>query len=243
MMLSRLEMAEIYQFNIARRNALVEMAHKNCSSPVQKLEFVVNYFLNNLPIEIIAEIDGVSPDKVLPFEYDYSFLQGNNEQFTRDQKVRPYAPGKYAISISHADNDVRVKPAIPIYPSVYTSKMATCIMFACEIQRFAVDFGLDMKIVNKFANCYDFYSGKTSENQPLSTDRIINMLHYFNVVTIDGKEYKIDVAGALTAADFNKNHPKQPIDLLKFYFNENIEENPFDGHTISQGEPSQPQKP
>ena len=53
------------------------------------------------------------------------------------------------------------------------------------------------------------------------------MLHYYNVFTIDGKKFKLDIAGLLMAEDFNIRHPDIKINLEDFYFSENIDNNPF----------------
>jgi hypothetical protein len=47
------------------------------------------------------------------------------------------------------------------------------------------------------------------------------------VIEVDGKKYKIDIAGFLTAEDFNKNHPEFEVGLEHFYFSEDLKKNPF----------------
>lgn len=227
------EMRDSYIFNNQRRERLLGFASKK-NNNLDKLKYVVDYFLNKLPADEIAKIDNVPKASILPFEYDYSFLQGNREQFTRKQTPREYEKGKFAISLSHADNDLRVKPHIRIYPNVYTVKRGTCIMFASELKRFAVDFGIDCEIVDEFTVCYDHYDGETSEGDAYKTDRLVEMHHYYNVFNVDGETFKIDIAGALTAMDFNKNHKEQKINVKDFYFTDKLKNNPFNNIQIKQ---------
>ena len=109
-------------------------------------------------------------------------------------------------------------------------------MFASELQRFAYDLGLDGKIIETFDDCYDNFDGLTMENKKIKTDRLIKMQHYYNVFSIGDEKFKIDIAGALTAEDFNKNHPEQKINLEDFYFSENINNNPFAKVSIKEDE-------
>lgn len=238
-MLNFREMQELYIFNNHRRDMLLQEANK-FDFAIEKIKFVVDYFLNNLSPEQTALIDEVPISKLSLFKYDYSFLQGHNDQFTRKQEVREYAPGRYGYTLSQCDCIRYEDELIHIYPNVYALKMATCIMFANELKRFAVEFGIDCEIVNKLTPCYDFYKGQTSEYKPLETDRIINMNHYYNIFEFDGVKYKIDIAGALTAADFNANHPEQKIDLTKFYFSTDLSENPFEKCSLPTKPPAQP---
>ena len=119
-------------------------------------------------------------------------------------------------------------------------------MFASEIQRFVKEFGLDGKIVEGFYDCYDYFDGKNQENLKIKTDRIIKMDHAFNSINIDGVDVKVDVAGILTAEDYNTNHPEQPkINPDDFYFSANFSKNPFGEQlallAASQNEESQQQ--
>ncbi len=101
-------------------------------------------------------------------------------------------------------------------------------MFANEIKRFAHEFGIECEIVKTLETCYDNFNGITTAQKPPRTNRLINMHHYYNIVTIDGKKYKIDVAGYLTAQDFNKNYPEAIIDCQDFFFSENLNKKPFE---------------
>ena len=75
---------QVYLFNNERRHSLLSEAQKQPSA-AKKMQYVVDYFLNNLPANEIAKIDNVSPDKIKMFEYDYSFLDDINEPFPRLQ--------------------------------------------------------------------------------------------------------------------------------------------------------------
>ena len=66
-------LTNIYKFNQKRREKLLSLA-QNEKTPQKKLEFVAKYFLNSLPVEIIAEIDEVSADKVKPFLFRILYL-------------------------------------------------------------------------------------------------------------------------------------------------------------------------
>lgn len=221
------DMRDIYLFNNARREALLAEALKQPSA-TQQMQFVANYFLNNLPTEQIAKIDNVSPRDILPFKYDYSFLEDYATHMVREKESRRYNGSRFGITLQQADVDKRGKEKINIYPTTYSLKMGTCIMFAAEIQRFSHDFGLPCEIVDEMAYCYDKFDGKSTEGEPIKTNRIVKMHHYYNILTIDGKKYKLDIAGALTAQDFNKEHPTIKIDPSVFYFSEDFSSKPFE---------------
>ena len=63
------EMAEVYAFNNARREKLLNRANQ-FDTKLEKIKFVVDYFLNNLPINELLEIDEVEPLFLKLFEYD-----------------------------------------------------------------------------------------------------------------------------------------------------------------------------
>ena len=220
------EMHDIYVFNCTRREALLAaaMAQEN---PEDKMKFVVDYFLDKLDPSVVAEIDGVSEKKIMPFKYDYSFLKDYGGAGARMPETRMWGEYNYGFSLPQADNDIRGSEKIKIFPTVYALKMGTCISFASEIQRFAHDFGIESELVQKMEYCYDYFDGVSVENKPIQSDRIIKMQHFYNVVTIDGKKYKIDIAGYLTAKDLNKNHPEINIKPEDFYFSDKIEKNPL----------------
>ena len=218
---------ELYQFNNARRAVLYAEAAKQ-GSPEQQIKFVADYFTNNLPIDVIAKIDGVSEEEVLPFKYDYSFLEDVKSDLNRLQESRRYDAHRSAVTLKSVDDDRRGSEHINVYPTIYALKMATCKMFASEIQRFAHDFGIESQMVEKFTWCYDHFDGLSTTRQPIKTDRIINMYHYYNVLTINGKPLKLDIAGVLTSQDFNKDHSSIAIDPNDFYFSEDLTKNPFE---------------
>ena len=220
------EMHDIYVFNCGRREALLSEAMK-LDLPEERIQFVADYFLNKLDKSVIAKIDGVTEDKVVPFKYDYSYLEDYGTDDIRRKEVRKWGDCRYGFNLPQADVDNRKKEQVRIYPAVYALKMGTCIMFASELQRFAYDFGMDGKIVQKMDFCYDKFDGKSTENKDIHTDRLIKMHHFYNVFEVDGKQFKIDIAGLLTAQDFNENHPDLKVDLNRFYFAQDSEKGPF----------------
>lgn len=220
------EMHDIYVFSCERRQALLDEAMK-LETPTQRIQFVADYFLNRLELSQIAKIDGVSENDVVPFKYDYSFLEDYGSDDIRRKEVRRWGKWGYGFNLPQADVDNRKKEQVGIYPSMYAIKLATCIMFASELQRFAYDFGMTGEIVQTLDYCYDNFDGTSTENKKIFTDRLIKMHHFYNVFEVDGKKYKIDIAGLLTAEDFNRNHPELAIGLEDFYFSEDLKKNPF----------------
>ena len=244
--MSPIEMHDMFVFNGKRRETLLNEALQQGSAEDQ-LKFVVDYFLNKLPPSVIAKIDGESEDSIMPFKYDYSFLEDYKSFDSRRREDRRWG-SQYGVSLPQVDNDIRGTEKIKIYPALYALKMGTCNMFASEIQRFAYDFGIESQIVEKMEYCYDKFDGFSTENREIHTDRLIKMLHFYNIVSIGGKKYKIDIAGFLTAQDFNRNHPGIRVDENKFYFSEKHKDNPFSKFTkfasravINFPEESQPQ--
>lgn len=225
------EMASIYKFNQEVRDRLLKQSLKQPTAK-QRLEFVAKYFLNALPLEVIAEIDGVGVDKVIPFAYDYSFLEDYGSIHIREKQVRKYPLGK-GVSLPVADIDVRntfgIKDKIKIYPTIYSLKLGTCIMLASEMQRFAHDFNIQSQIVKKMDYCYDKFDGKSTEFAQINTDRLIKMEHFFNVFIIDGKKYKLDIAGILTAKDFVSKHKNlYKTNEKNLYFSQDLDSTLFD---------------
>lgn len=232
---------QVYIFNNERRSRLLFEAEKQVS-PAAKMKYVVDYFLNNLPASEIAKIDNVPTDKIKLFKYDYSFLDDQNEPFPRKQVSEFYAPGRSAITLHQADTDSRNGKKAKIYPTTFALKKATCQMFANELERFAMDFGIESKIEKKVTPCYDFFDGHNSNGGKVNQNRIENMLHFYNIMTIDGKQVKVDIAGALTAVDCMNNNKAIPkIDMSSFYFSEDLNSNPFENITLTQTSEAQPQ--
>ena len=220
------EKHDIYVFNCERRQKLLDEAMK-LETPAQRMQFVADYFLNRLDISQIAKIDGVEEKDVVPFKYDYSYLEDYGSDDIRRREVRKWGNHNYGFNLPQADVDNRRREQVRIFPAVYAIKLGTCIMFASELQRFAYDFGIDSEIVDTLDYCYDNYDGTSTENKKIFTDRLIKMHHYYNVFEVDGKKYKIDIAGLLTAEDFNEKHPELAVDLESFYFSEDLKTNPF----------------
>lgn len=223
--------AEIYRFNNSQRDKILEEALK-LETPEEQLRFVTLYMTNSLPIETIAKIDGVEPDKVLPFIYDYSFLEHISADDPRHKIVRPFCNYTgFSSSLSQGDSAGFGKNQVRIFPAVYAVKMGTCVIFANEIKRFAQEFGLECDIVETNALCYDNFKGSTHFHNKMEVDRLIDMHHYYNVITLGGERYKIDIAGFLTAKDFNTNHPEAAVKYEDFFFSKDLSYNPYmDAH-------------
>lgn len=221
------EMAEVYQFNNARREKLLNRA-KQFDTKLEQIKFVVDYFLNNLPVSEILEIDCVDPLYLKLFEYDYSFLEDHKATFPRKQVYDYYTPTNKAITLHQADNDVRNGKVAKIYPTIFALKKGTCKLFANEIKRFAMDFDIECEIIEEPAYCYDGFCGFNIKNEPVEMNNLRLMHHYYNVITLDGKQYKIDIAAFLSALDFLKKNPQtKPFTIEDFYFSPNLEKNPF----------------
>lgn len=222
-------LSKIYAFNNEQRDRLAEAASK-FETPEEKLKFVALYFVNGLAPEVIAKIDGTSISSVQEFKYDYSFLEDLSSNINRKREVRNFCNGSGFLTTTLNQGDcVRCgKTQVRIFPSFYAIKMGTCVMFANEIKRFAHEFGIDCDIVESLEYCYDNFNGKTTANKPLKTDQLVKMHHYYNVVTMNGEKLKLDIAGLLTAQDFNRNHPEAAVNLEDFFFSKNIKAKPFE---------------
>ncbi len=223
------DLQQVFMFNNARRQVILDFAHQK-PTVYEQLKFVVDYFFNNLSIEETAMLDGVSTENVMPFIYDYSYAE-DFQTYARDQLGREYQPGAFCCSLPMAINDDRNRH-LNIFPSLYTAKMGTCIMFAHELARIGLDLGFECEIVESIEPFYDNFNGLNTNKEPVHTDQITKMRHFYNIITLDGKKYKIDVAGGLSAMQFNVNHPDMPIDINKFYFSEDLISKPFAGITI-----------
>ena len=224
--MSDAEKHDMYVFNCNRREQLLNEAMKQ-NTPEDRIKFVVDYFLNKLDPSIIAQIDGCVKENIVPFKYDYSFLEDYGSFDIRRKEDRRWGLNSYGFSMSSVDNDIRGSEKLRVFPAVYALKMGTCIMFASEIQRFAHDFGIDSQVVQKMALSYDKFDGYSTEGKEIHTDRLIPMQHFYNIITIDGEKYKIDIAGYLTAEDLKRNHPELAVEEREFYFSKKLTSNPF----------------
>lgn len=225
-------LADVYKFNNKQRQRLVDAASK-LKSPEEQLRFVALYMVNGLPPEVVAEIDNTSIKNIRDFKYDYSFLEDLASNHNRKREIRPFCDGSgLAPSLNQGDCLRCGKTQIRIFPSFYAVKMGTCVMFANEIKRFAYELGIDCDIIETMESCYDNFNGTTTKNKPLKTDRLVKMHHYYNIVTLNGEKLKIDIAGLLTAQDFNKNHPEATIDLSDFFFSKETTKKPFEEASI-----------
>ena len=218
------EMAEVYQFNNARRERLLDKANQ-LSTKFEKIKFVVDYFLNNLPLNEIMEIDEVDPMFLTLFKYDYAFL---DDIIPRKQSPDYFNITDSSITLNAVDNDIRNGQKAKIYPTIFALKKGTCIMFANEIKRFAMDFDIDCKIISENSYCYDNFLGHNINGDIVDINELHLMHHYYNIITIDGIEYKIDIAGFLSALDYLNNNPEiKSFDIDEFYFSQSLERNPF----------------
>lgn len=223
------DLQHVFLFNNSRRQNILDHAHQK-PTVYEQLKFVVDYFLNNLSIEETAKLDSTTTEIVMPFIYDYSFVE-DYKTFARDQFGREYEPGVFCCSLPMAMND-DVNHDLCVFPALFATKMGTCIMFANEIARIGLDLGFECEIVQSIEPFYDNFNGFNTNKEPVHTDQITKMRHYYNIVTLDGKKYKIDIAGALSAMQFNVNHPENPIDINQFYFSTDLHSKPFAGITI-----------
>ena len=204
---------------------------KSIKDPMERLTFLIDYFLNKTDESVAKQID--ETNSFMPFEYDYSFLYLPGEE----RIARNRSCGSWLSSTSLADsisdpnvvqiNNQGQKSFSHEYVSMFATKMGTCKMIANEFQRlmfycFADDCQKPNQsnraninnlcaIINKDAFCYDFYDSKS-----LKVNEVRLMNHYYNVVTIGGKKYKIDIAGALTMLDYAKNFGQKNPDLSSF---------------------------
>lgn len=217
---------DIYLFNNNRRERLLIEASKENTKRAQ-MEFVVKYFLNKLNANIVAQIDETTESNIKPFKYDYSYLDDYASNDVRRKSVREYKRGRYGVTLPAADVERCGDDKLKVYPTIYALKQGTCVMFASEIARIAHKLNIPCKIVGKLDYCYDKFDGKSLEAKDIKTDRIVKMLHYYNIVTIDGVEYKIDIAGALTAEDLKHYHPDKKIDSKEFIFANPNSKNPI----------------
>ena len=221
---------KIRDLNDARRDNLINKALE-LDGEMARAKFIVDYFTSQLPKNIIAEIDGVNEKDVVPFQYDYSWIKGSETPYARKQiKVKSPVGEGSTFSIGLLDIDVPGRPMI--YPSIIGLKLGTCKSFSHEMARLMHSVGVECKIVETEhpEDCYDLFEGADVEGNHISVNTIKPIYHFYNVLTINGKEYKVDISGYLTAQDYNKNHPdgiKDPIDITQFIMNENLECKPF----------------
>ena len=210
---------------------------KNIKDKKLRLEFLVNYFLNDIDPKIAMQIDETTC--FYPFKYDYSFIYLPGQG--RIQEQRNCGKNIYSISLSESITDssmsqfddagTKISPLE--FATMFALKMGTCKMLANEFQRLMFysfvdniqDYNLanrfDMtnlcRIINKKALCYDHFEGKLEDTlKSVKIDEIRQMNHFFNVVFIDGKIYKIDLAGALTMKDYALDHSLKNADLSSF---------------------------
>ncbi|MBQ8451776.1 MAG: hypothetical protein IJ538_03260 [Clostridia bacterium] len=202
---------------------------KKISNDEEKLAYLIKYFLNELDSEEIKQIDGTS--EFIPFIFDYSFLYDPREN--RQQSFR-FCEGLHIRSSCEALTDSRLSSKPKEYATVFAAKMATCEMLANEFQRLMFDAFVensnDYDLFNKYPidnlckiicrekeNCYDHYEGYfMATDKSVKIDRVIPMLHYYNLVTLNGKKYKVDLAGSLMAMDYAKNNGLKGVDLTDF---------------------------
>ncbi len=64
-----------------------------CKTPEEQLRFVVLYMMNGLPEPIVESIDETFPKNIIPFKYDYSFLEDHASLDIRECESRPFCNG------------------------------------------------------------------------------------------------------------------------------------------------------
>ncbi|MBE5758130.1 MAG: hypothetical protein E7345_04315 [Clostridiales bacterium] len=225
------DMQRIYTYNNLRRARLLNRANK-LSTDKEKAQFIVDYFTNNLPKNIIAEIDDVEEKDVVNFTYDYSYVKGGETPFARKQQRIKYPLG-HGMTLSCVDRDFDVDGRPKIYPTIFSLKSGTCVMFAHEIKRLLSSLNINCQIIETEhgVDCYDHFDGMDTQGNKINVNTIKKIKHAYNIIELDGKQIKIDIAGYLTANDYNNNHPlgkSHPIDPTKFCMTEDISHNQFE---------------
>lgn len=166
------------------------------------------------------------------YEFNYSELYFFNELDNgRQHKTKKFNyNGKeykaYAIDMKSAIFDIdEEKPnETPVFHYVHALKMGVCKSFAHEIEWFAKEFGLKSEIVVCDTIGYDGWVNPKGEyTSPVLTKQE----HFYNVVNLDGVEYKIDIAGALMAKDYGKRFPNSQVSPQQFVMVDKNAKNPF----------------
>ena len=230
MILSDWHKRKIMTLNDIRRENLINKA-KEIPNDYDRAIFIINYFTSNLPKDIIAQIDEVKENEVVDFKYDYSYINASETPFARKQipVKSPIGEGT-TFSIGLHDRDVPGRPMI--YPSVLALKLGTCKIFSHELARlfYSANIKCDIFETEYAVDCYDIFNGTDEDGNRINVNTIKPIHHIYNIITIDNKQYKVDIAGYLTAKDYNQFNPdgiKNPIDINKFILTEDLENNPF----------------
>ena len=191
------------QLNDEKRLELLEQV-SNIDGEFDKIAFIVEKFLSE-------------------YKFDYSVLKSPIEFNDRRQYMMPFEyKGRTFFCSTTRPLDTEEKYRLPMTPSLHSLKMGTCFSFSTELEWFAKEFGINNEKINEVVTCYDGYQTVKPENE------IRRMLHYYMIMNLDGKDYKIDVAGALMAMDYKKKYPQVDISASDFVFVEPNRENPFD---------------
>ncbi|MBO4412443.1 MAG: hypothetical protein J5779_00285 [Clostridia bacterium] len=148
---------------------------------LQKIEYICNYFVDN-------------------YGYDYSVLnpQGCKKRKQLVKRVFYYKKNYDCTTVQTILNENVNEKKIELSPSLHLMKLGTCSSFSAEMEYFLAQFEIPYKKFNEVAICYDkdYPGAKNGKLRP--------MLHYFLAAKIDGQLYKIDIASAIMAKDFNQ---------------------------------------
>jgi len=200
-MASFLTNKSMFLLNEQRRAKLRDNASL-MSTQFDKIQYICNCFLKD-------------------YRFDYSVLISKTETEDRPQEYVTFEwQGGSFMNATVAMVSPDEKHGISLSPSVHALKMGTCAIFSAELEWFAKEFGIKCERIQKVMFCYDDYKKVKSEN------KIRQMIHHYVVMDLDGSKYKIDVAGALMAMDYNKNNTVK-INPADFMFVEPDKVNPF----------------
>lgn len=174
------------------------------------------------------------------YEYNYSGLTYINEFYNgRPHKTKTFVHnGKSykacAINVYNAifDDGDKKPNETQVFHYVHALKMGVCKSFAQEIEWFAKEFNLKSEVVKCGTIGYDGWVNPKGEYTfPVLTEQE----HFYNVVTLDGVEYKIDIAGALMAKDYSKRFPNRQVSPQQFVMVGKHTKSPFVAEYQSQG--------
>lgn len=167
------------------------------------------------------------------YEFDYSVLRSENELDSRPFREKCFVvDGKKYFGQTTKAIDGGNRWEFSVSPSLHALKMGTCAYFSREIELFCKEFKVDYRHINDDIFCYDGHESIRAE------DEVRKMSHHYSVLSLDGNEYKVDVAGAIMAIDYKRKYPNSNIKPEDFVFVDDVGKNPFDD--ISKNIKSQP---
>lgn len=172
----------------------------------EKIEHICDYFTKN-------------------YKYDYSILNPQNCQPRKPIVKRvPYYKNHYECTTVQKILNVDVDgEKLTLSPSLHLMKLGTCSTFSAEMKYFLTKFGVKYKEINEVSICYDRDYPKTKYG------KIRPMLHYYLVTKFDNELYKIDIAGAIMAKDYNeKSEDGTRVDFAAMTKTKNPHKSPFE---------------